>query len=84
VKLKKIKTDRGFRRMEFQDGYGKDCILQKSSAAMKDYIWLGMIGEPEIDHVTGKPVSQTMHLDRRAVKKLLPLLSHFAETGELP
>jgi hypothetical protein len=84
MKLKKIKTDRGFRRLEFTDGYGAPCILQKSSAAMKDFIWLGMLAWPAMDKVTGGQPSATMHLDRKAVKKLLPILQHFADTGELP
>lgn len=38
-----IKTnDRGFAYYEFEDSYGASCSLQKSSAATKDKIWLGV------------------------------------------
>lgn len=84
MKLKKINTNRGFRRLEFKDGYGAPCILQKSSAATADYIWFGMLNWPGPHHVTHEQPSATMHLDRKAVKKLLPILQHFVDTGELP
>lgn len=84
MKMKKIITNRGFKRVEFKDGYGKDCLLQKSSAAMGDFIWLGQSGEPERDHVTGRFVPQLMHLSQTDVKNLLPSLQHFADTGDLP
>jgi len=38
----KIKhTQRGFARVEFKDGNGVSCSLQKSSAAEREHIWLG-------------------------------------------
>jgi hypothetical protein len=90
------KTQRGFSLGKFKDSYGNDCSLQKSSAAMNDYIWLG-IDKPKLtvfeDEKMGKyiitdlpknwKVDNRMHLSRNQVKELLPLLQKFVETGEL-
>ena len=96
LKLNKRKTERGFAFMEFQDRYGEHCTLQKSSLATEDAIWLG-IEEPVAAYM--KPpgwrrfvfpegldvrISGRMHLTQDDVKRLLPALQHFAETGELP
>ena len=35
-------NERGFLVSAFEDDYGAPCSLQKSSAASKDYIWLGV------------------------------------------
>jgi hypothetical protein len=35
-------TDRGFAFLEFQDRYGEQCILQKSSLAFDEAIWFGI------------------------------------------
>ncbi len=39
--MKKIKTNRGFALIEFQDERGNECTLQKSSQATENCIWLG-------------------------------------------
>lgn len=39
--MKKSKTNRGFGLIQFTDSYNVDCSIQKSSAALDDYIWLG-------------------------------------------
>lgn len=39
--LKVTTTARGFDVVEFADGNGKTCSLQKSSVATDDYVWLG-------------------------------------------
>ena len=95
MKLKPA-NDRGFLRGEFKDQYGYKCSIQKSSLATSDCIWLG-VNEPNpmiqsgdgrgwIDFPlpSGVQCVTRMHLNQRMVKKLLPLLQHFAETGELP
>lgn len=76
------KTERGFSRVDFDDLYGDRCSLQKSSLASEDAIWLGQ-NEPTFHHVTGSALCR-MHLSRMDVIWLLPILEHFARTGELP
>lgn len=68
--MRKKKTDRGFVRIEFKDFNGEECMLQKSSIATEHCVWLG--------YSPGQ-----MHLSQKAVKRLLPHLTKFAETGEL-
>jgi hypothetical protein len=83
-------TERGFDILDFTDRYGEKCSLQKSSLATEDCIWLG-IHDPVIRAMTGKevplPAGSTingrMHLTKAMVRKLLPYLKHFAETGDL-
>jgi hypothetical protein len=64
-------TQRGFAYVNFKDFYGEPCSIQKSSLADVPALWLG------IDHYR-------MHLSQEQVAELLPLLTHFVETGELP
>lgn len=74
--MRKVKTfHRGFSRYEFADLYGVASSLQKSSLATEDAIWLG------VDEVDGKPAR--MHLTRKQVKDLLPILTKFVKTGEI-
>lgn len=75
MKLKTSKTNRGFSLVEFEDSYGVKCTLQKSSLATADAIWLGVHD--------AKPIGSRMHLTRNQVKKLLPILQRFVETGEI-
>lgn len=76
-------TSRGFARVDFDDLYGARCSLQKSSAAEFDAIWLGA-NEAAKHPTTGEPMGCRMHLTRMDVLWLLPILEHFAKTGELP
>lgn len=75
------KTQRGFAHIAFKDRYGELCSIQKSSLATEDAIWFGQ-DEPTRHH-TGS-MHCRMHLTQDDVKWLLPILRHFAETGELP
>lgn len=81
------KTQRGFSLGEFKDDYGQICSIQLSSAASKRCIWLGVVNTgPNLEGPTGKrneDVYARMHLTREDVKKLLPLLQKFADTGDL-
>jgi hypothetical protein len=70
-------TDRGFARLTFQDRYGAACSLQKSSLATGQCIWLG------VNEATDQHPSR-MHLTQDLVTMLLPYLTLFAQTGELP
>lgn len=105
MKIKRSKTDRGFKLIEFTDRYDAKCTIQKSSLATEEAIWFGVHDAApkilanhaaaagiETDQVTGwieypipkqVLISTRMHLTQRQVKKLLPILQRFVETGEL-
>lgn len=90
-------TSRGFNRGDFKDRYGHSCSIQMSSLATEACIWLGL-NNPDLQDGRGMPSEgwkefklpegvlgfSRMHLTQAHVKALLPLLQHFAETGELP
>jgi hypothetical protein len=94
MKLERRNTGRGFGRYEFKDRYGEECSLQKSSLATEDAIWFGCEGRVQVcvQYEGWKPVPlpegalihSRMHLTQEQVKALLPILQHFAETGDLP
>lgn len=72
------KTQRGFAYGTFQDRYGSKCRIQKSSIGTEDAIWLG------VETAFNGKDSESMHLTRPMVARLLPMLQHFVVTGELP
>ena len=86
TELKKSKTQRGFGLIEFQDMYGQNCSLQDSSLATESAIWFGV--DSTGDHINGpmgnrnEKVSNRMHLTKKMVSQLLPILIKFAETGD--
>lgn len=57
----------------FDDSQGRPCALSESSAAEERAIWLGLRGG-----------DGQMHLTQELVAELLPFLTDFARTGELP
>ena len=63
-------TSRGFTLVEFIDHYKVPCVIQCSSLAMQEAIWLGV-------------EKHCMHLTRADVARMIPYLESFAETGEL-
>lgn len=72
-------TERGFARAEFVDRFDAQCSLQKSSIAFEaPCIWLG------VDRSAQGQESLRMHLTQEMVRDLLPALTAFVETGELP
>lgn len=85
------RTNRGFRYLQFKDRNAVPCSLQESSLATEPAIWLGaddiglkVFGEHGWEDIKleGQHVANNrMHLSRRNVKKLLPYLTAFAETG---
>jgi len=87
-------TNRGFLIFEGKDLYGGNWHIQKSSLATEDAIWIGLDNaEPKIMGGTGWVdyplpedvfISTCVHLNRDQVEEILPLLSHFVETGKLP
>jgi len=97
--MKCKRTGRGFAHYEFTDEYGAKCSLQKSSSAMVDRIWLGVDnanpqimasktpegGNGWVPYPIPEDVLLTtrMHLNQKQVKKLLPILQRFVETGEI-
>ena len=74
-------TDRGFLRADFADANGDACSIQESSVATEALIWLGQNKGTHL--ATGECLAR-MHLSQTHVIALLPLLQHFATTGELP
>jgi len=97
--LKKGKTSRGFFLIEFQDRYGTECTIQKSSLVEENAIWFG-VDNPKPQILASKTpeggtgwvsyplpddvhIFTRMHLTQKQVKKLIPILQHFVETGEL-
>lgn len=96
--MKKQYTERGFGIYNFKDKYKVECSIQKSSAASEDCIWLGAndIGLKHFKAYEGwKDVdlintieehyvaNNRMHLTRKQVEKLLPILEKFVKTGEI-
>lgn len=92
--MKINKTERGFDINQFVDRNGQECSLQKSSIATEDCIWLGINNPNPQILIPGKgwtPVEfppetlfhTRMHLNIKQVKRLLPYLQKFVETGEL-
>lgn len=87
-------TNRGFYHGEFIDRYGAKCSIQESSLATERCIWLGVnevipqvmgpVGWQPAPLPEGAMIGARMHLNQQMVKDLLPLLQHFAETGDLP
>lgn len=94
--MKTKKTNRGFSNKNFTDRNGVECSIQQSSLATEEAIWFG-IDKPKLtifaDKSYGKyetmdmpelyMVDSRMHLTRKQLKKLLPTLIKFVETGEL-
>lgn len=70
-------NERGFRTATWRDRYGAPCSIQESSLATEKCIWLGRDGLLS-EHRGGR-----MHLTQDMVRKLLPLLQAFVETGKI-
>ncbi|OCP21948.1 MULTISPECIES: hypothetical protein [unclassified Ensifer] len=95
MNLKFETTQRGFAVATFTDRYGEECSLQASSLATEAAIWFG-IDNPKVQVCVpgegwkdvpvphGSVISSRMHLTQDQVKALLPALTLFAETGDLP
>lgn len=89
MKLRFIKNQRGFKIATFKDLYGKNCSIQQSSLATDNAIWFGCeegthyLGTTPVDKIEYECVAR-MHLSRQQIKDLLPVLTKFAETGNLP
>lgn len=93
-------TNRGFAYQRFHDFNGTECVVQKSSIATDDCIWLGAreiglkrfepyVGWSDVPTPAGPEgvsyvANNRMHLSREQMAKLLPVLQHFVETGDLP
>lgn len=97
--MKVKKTARGFAVASFKDQSGRPCSIQKSSLASEDCIWLGCsdigvkVGYPwrevskeEIQdkfNAQALVANNRMHLTRKQVKKLIPILQKFVDTGDI-
>lgn len=97
MEIKKRKTKRGFDLIEFEDLYGAKCNIQKSSLATEDAIWFGAENidakyfvphegwkelKPPLD-TYDMVANNRMHLSRKQVRELLPILEAFVKTGEV-
>ena len=95
--MKKSKTNRGFGLIEFKDEKGVPCSIQMSSIATDECIWIGCDdADPQIFIPHGNPswrklekpaaaqdwiFNTRMHLNRKQVAKIIPILQKFVETG---
>lgn len=82
--MKVRKTARGFKRIEFDDENGSHCSLQESSLAKPAAIRFGVDEIGPLMDSRHYGVQLRMHLSQAQVRKLLPALQYFAETGYLP
>jgi hypothetical protein len=73
-----ITSDKGLRKILFEDDYKQKCSLIKSNAALEDKIWFGVDKDAD-----GKTVVARMHLTQEHVRNLLPYLQKFVDTGDL-
>lgn len=96
MEFKEFKNERGFKGITFEDRYD-ECVIQESSLDSGDgekHIWFGLSqAKPEFmikeqgwfDYPlpTEVKINTQMHLSQSQVKELIPILTKFAETGEL-
>lgn len=92
--FKKELTNRGFSLIKFEDTYKDKCSIQKSSYGSEPRIWFGISdANPQIC-IQGQGfvpyelpeevhINTRMHLNQEQVRQLLPILEHFAKTGNL-
>jgi len=84
------RTSRGFQIVEFKDIYGTDCTLQKSSLAEREALWLGPHeaspqicipgkGWQPVPFPEGTLFTTRMHLDKKAVRKLMVYLQNWLD-----
>lgn len=71
------RTERGFPKAEFRDRYGAECSIQDSSLASEAAIWLG------VDDAAYCEDTPRMHLTKKQVASLLPILQRFLDTGTI-
>lgn len=100
TRLLKGVASSGFDQYQFNDAYRVPCSIERSGltdGTGESAIWLGC-NEPNptmrdptnfhnwinVDLPKGCFTNTRMHLMQSDVKALLPILQHFAETGELP
>jgi hypothetical protein len=86
-------NERNFGVYDFKDHYGHGCSLQKSSLATENCIWLGVDdaapevnrgkGWEKVELPLGTVCHSRMHLTRKQVSDLLPILIRFAKTGNI-
>jgi len=95
--MKRKTTNRGFGYVEFKDQKGIECSIQKSSSAMEECIWLGAdkigmkvfiagSGWQSMGHLDNDGLhiaNNRMHLTRKQVEKLIPILQKFVDTGDV-
>lgn len=99
MEIFKGKTSRGFNCAAFEDIYGAECSIQKSSLADDEAIWFGVDdAAPKVMASTvregltgwvkyplpdGVNLNTRMHLSREQVNALLPILQRFVDAGDI-
>jgi len=97
--MKKEYTQRGFGIIEFKDSKGVPCSIQESSSATEEAIWIGCDdADPQYFVPYGNPpwrklekpsgaqdwvFNTRMHLTRKQVAKIIPILQKFVDEGNL-
>lgn len=85
--MKTSNTKRGFAIIEFEDFYKQICSIQKSSLVIP-CIWLGVDNTgPQLEDNNGQKnsaVGARMHLEKKQVEALIPILQYFVEHEDLP
>lgn len=92
--MEKSKTTRGFSIIRFKDSYSVKCNIQKSSIMGPAHIWIGCEkaepkvlipgkGWKELDLPEETAINTRMHLSRKQVLGLLPILIKFVVLGRL-
>ena len=92
--MRRTKTHRGFGLIEFKDYYNIECSIQKSSIVSPKCIWFGCNEANPRACIRGKgwqPVpfpqdtlfNTRMHLTRKQVIKLMPILLKFILFGNI-
>ena len=64
-----MKTERGFERIEFEDCYHQQCVLQESSSALQRCLWLGLA---KAEPVIMKSDAKKLGVEGEAVSGFVP------------
>lgn len=70
---------RGFLLGEFEDRYGRKCVVQEASVQSEQGLWLGV----DLDEEGNAVVGGRFLLTRDLARELLPMLRYFARNGSL-
>lgn len=80
--MKRSETARGFALIQFADGYGVACSLQKSSAAAEPMVWLG-VDEAEPRILASKAAAHGVQTEERTGWVPYPIPAEVALTTRM-